>query len=39
MHTFANYNDSGIMIVTPENDLSADRQALNENFKALAGIV
>jgi hypothetical protein len=39
MHTLMEYNDSGILIVTPEDDLSADRQALNPNFMALAGIL
>ena len=33
-HTLTNYN--GMQIVTPEDDLSADRQALNENFKTVA---
>ena len=33
-HTLTNYN--GLQIVTPEGDLSADRQALNDNFKILA---
>ncbi len=35
MHTLSNYNDTGILIVTPEADLSADRQALNSNFKTV----
>ncbi len=33
-HTLTNYN--GVQIVTPDNDLSADRQALNGNFEFLA---
>jgi hypothetical protein len=33
------YNDSGILVVTPEDDLSADRVALNGNFMALADAV
>jgi hypothetical protein len=38
MYTLSNYNDTGILIVTPEADLSADRQALNSNFIALADL-
>ena len=30
-HALTNYN--GVQIVMPEGDLSADRQALNANFK------
>ena len=33
-HTLTNYN--GVQIVTPQADLSADRQALNANFEFLA---
>ena len=33
-HTLTNYN--GLQIVAPEADLSADRQALNDNFTFLA---
>jgi len=35
-HTLTNYN--GVQIVTPEDDLSADRQALNGNFEFLADV-
>ena len=33
MHALSNYNGSNILIATPESDLSADQQALNNNFK------
>jgi hypothetical protein len=33
-HTLSNHN--GVQIVTPDNDLTADRQALNDNFEYLA---
>jgi hypothetical protein len=35
MHALSNYNDSGILIATPESDLSADQQSLNANFKTI----
>ena len=35
-HMLTNYN--GVQIVTPNNDLSADRQALNDNFEFLADV-
>ena len=35
MHALSNYNNSNILIVTPESDLSADQQALNNNFKTV----
>jgi hypothetical protein len=35
MHALSNYNNSNILIATPESDLSADQQALNANFKTI----